>query len=276
MAKDIEAYIAGVRGQFIDVDGVFGAQCWDQFSHYAMWLGVPAWPTYTSAGGSFPHGGYPCNVHHNAASAGLGEWFEILPASAAPRKGDVAFWDYGSAWYPWSHVATVLEVLPGGRMLRCLTQNPGAVQIADLITNGIVGYLRPRVAIAGTPNAEKTPTLTASEKTEETEMANHYIAKSDAGRQADQCDLQHDVGILPRVRVQGRCVQHERRTNLRRERPDVARFGVALRRCQARCGGAAIGEGVSAIAATLAVAGFALLLLSAVLAIGWSINRRRE
>ncbi|TDP93448.1 hypothetical protein EDF62_1427 [Leucobacter luti] len=183
MAKDLDAYIAAVRGQFIDVDAVFGAQCWDQFSHYAMWLGVPAWPTYTNAGGTSPHGGYACNVHHNAASAGLNEWFEILPATVTPRRGDVVFWDYGSAWYPSSHVATVLEVLSGHRMLRCLTQNPGAVQIADLITDGIVGYLRPRIAIAGLPSAHKTPKLAASKRIQELEMANHYIAKTEAGRQ---------------------------------------------------------------------------------------------
>ncbi|WP_053352694.1 CHAP domain-containing protein [Leucobacter musarum] len=158
-------YIASVRSRFIDVDGWFGAQCWDQWSHYATnFLGVPVLTTYADAGGSWPHSGYACNVFHNARSAGLERWFEILPASATPRAGDVAFWDFGSAWYPWSHVATVLEVLPGGRLLRCLTQNPGAVQIADLITNGLIGYLRPRALILGGVDASPTATLTASTK----------------------------------------------------------------------------------------------------------------
>ncbi|QZY52934.1 CHAP domain-containing protein [Leucobacter tenebrionis] len=161
---DLAAYVARVRHQYIDVDGVFGAQCWDQWSHYAMWLGVPAWPTYTNAGGTRPHGGYACNVYHNARAAGLTQWFDILPASATPRAGDVAFWEYGSAWYPWSHVATVLAVTHGGRMLRCLTQNPGAVQIADLTLSGIIGYLRPRALTTGSPDASRTKTLTASEK----------------------------------------------------------------------------------------------------------------
>jgi len=162
--SDLAAYVQRVRGDYIDVDGVFGAQCWDQWSHYAMWLGVPAWPTYTNAGGTWPHQGYACNVYHNARAAGLTKWFEILPAGVTPRPGDVAFWEYGSAWYPWSHVATVLAVTHGGRMLRCLTQNPGAVQIADLITSGIIGYLRPRALITGSVDSSRTPTLTASEK----------------------------------------------------------------------------------------------------------------
>lgn len=162
---DLARYIAGVRNRYIDVDGVFGAQCWDQWSHYASaFLGVPSWPTYTNAGGTHPHGGYACNVYHNAARSGLTQWFEILGPGDTPRAGDVAFWEYGSAWYPWSHVATVLEVTHGGSMLRCLTQNPGAVQISDLVTRGIIGYLRPRALTIGSVDASRTPAISASQK----------------------------------------------------------------------------------------------------------------
>lgn len=161
--QDLARYVEEVRSRYIDVDGHFGAQCWDQFAHYAAWLGVPVWRTYTNAFGWNPHPGYACNVHHHAW-AGLGDYFEILPATATPRPGDVAFWEYGSAWYPWSHVATVLEVTHGGRMLRCLTQNPGAVQIADLVIDGLIGYLRPRVLTIGGVDASRTSTITASQK----------------------------------------------------------------------------------------------------------------
>lgn len=184
--NDLGAYLAWVRGKYIDVDGVFGAQCWDQFSHFATnFLGIPSWPTYTNAGGTHPHGGYACNVYHNARAAGLEQWFEILPADATPRAGDVAFWEYGSAWYPWSHVANVLEVVAGGRMLRCLTQNPGAVQVADLITNGIIGYLRPRALTVGALNTSKTPTLSASEKEANMASSTFYIAKIVGGKQTN-------------------------------------------------------------------------------------------
>ncbi len=184
MAQSLEQYIASVRSRFIDVDGWFGAQCWDQWSHYATnFIGVPALTTWADAGGSNPHSGYACNVHHNAHAAGLGRWFEILPASASPRAGDVAFWEYGSAWYPWSHVATVLDVVQGGRMLRCLTQNPGAVQIADLITNGIIGYLRPRALNVGNVDTAKTNTLTLTQKEQLMANANGYIATKSKGKQ---------------------------------------------------------------------------------------------
>ena len=182
--SSLAAYVAGIRGWLIDVDGVFGAQCWDQWSHYATnFLGVPSWPTYTNAGGTHPHQGYACNVHHNARAAGLEQWFEILPADATPRAGDVAFWEYGSSWYPWSHVATVLEVTHGGRMLRCLTQNPGAVQIADLIIDGIIGYLRPRALNVGNVDTAKTNTLTLKQKEQLMANANGYIATKSKGKQ---------------------------------------------------------------------------------------------
>lgn len=165
MSLNLAAYVDSVRHKYIDVDGVFGAQCWDQWSHYAStFLGVPSWPTYTNAGGTWPHQGYACNVYHNARAAGLEQWFEILPANATPRAGDVAFWEYGSAWYPWSHVATVLAVTHGGRMLRCLTQNPGYVQIADLTISGIIGYLRPKALATAGLDTSKTPTISYREK----------------------------------------------------------------------------------------------------------------
>lgn len=187
---DLAGYVGWVRGHFIDVDKVFGAQCWDQWSHYATnFLGVPSWLTYTNAGGTRPHPGYACNVYHNARAAGLERWFEILPPTATPRAGDVAFWEFGSAWYPWSHVATVLDVTHGGRMLRCLTQNPGAVQIADLTLSGIIGYLRPKALNVGAVDATRTQAITASQKAAELlrsrrrkETPMHLIALTEQAR----------------------------------------------------------------------------------------------
>ncbi|WP_336991019.1 hypothetical protein [Leucobacter sp. VD1] len=189
--SDLAAYVQRVRYQWIDVDKVFGAQCWDQWSHYASaFLGVPSWPTYTNAGGTHPHAGYACNVHHNAARSGLAQWFEILPATASPRPGDVAFWEFGSTWYPLSHVATVLDITHGGRTLRCLTQNPGAVQVSDLITSGIIGYLRPRTLIRGGIVTSRTPSLHASQKVAALARTRrrkddpmHYIVLTEGARQ---------------------------------------------------------------------------------------------
>jgi len=173
---NLNAYIARVSGDYIDVDGVFGAQCWDQWSHYASsFLGVPSWPTYTNAGGTGPHQGYACNVYHHARTSGLTKWFDILGPGVTPRAGDVAFWDYGSAWYPWSHVATVLSV-PRPGMIRCLTQNPGAVQISDLVTRGLIGYLRPKALAPVSIDAPRSPARPASTKRKQHSMFMVYYA----------------------------------------------------------------------------------------------------
>lgn len=41
-------------------------------------------------------------------------------------------------------------------MLRCLTQNPGAVQIADLVNRGLIGYLRPKAPVGSLPAPDRT------------------------------------------------------------------------------------------------------------------------
>ncbi|WP_336653088.1 MULTISPECIES: hypothetical protein [unclassified Leucobacter] len=187
---DLAAYVQRVRYQWIDVDKVFGAQCWDQWSHYATnFLGVPAGPTYTNAGGTGPHAGWACNVWHHVDRSGLAQWFEKIPAGQPLRAGDVVIWEYGSAWYPLSHIATLLEVLANG-MLRCLTQNPGAVQIADLIPRGVLGALRPKALTVGTFHASKTPALAASQKVAALARARrrkddpmHYIVLTEGARQ---------------------------------------------------------------------------------------------
>lgn len=181
--NDLAGYVGWVRGHFIDVDGVFGAQCWDQWSHYATnFLGVPAWPTYTNAGGTHPHSGYACNVFHNASRSGLTQWFDVVWPGEELHPGDVLFWEYGTAWYPWSHVATLLALMPNG-MARCLTQNPGAVQVADLIMRGYIGALRPKKLHVGTVNINRTPAIPASKKhviEEEPIMATYFEATANS------------------------------------------------------------------------------------------------
>lgn len=143
--RDLDKYIKSVKHEYIDVDGVFGGQCWDQWSHYATkFLGVPTELTYTRVGGWHKHDGYACQVYHMFGTSGLSKYFKKVTSVDELRPGDVLFWDFGTVWFPWSHVATFLGYAPNG-MLRCLTQNPGYVQISDLIKNGFIGALRPKV-----------------------------------------------------------------------------------------------------------------------------------
>lgn len=153
---DLTAWTDDVHRRALDVDRQFGAQCWDLWSDYAQRVvGVPFARTVTRAGGAGPHGGWACNVLHNAHAAGLGRYFQQLPAGAAGRAGDVAFWERSKRW-PGSHVAIVLADL-GDRLLT-LSQNPGPPQKLLLPKDALLGYLRPRskaAAAATTPKHQR-------------------------------------------------------------------------------------------------------------------------
>ena len=134
-------YLASVDGVGINVDGAYGNQCWDLWSHYAVnFLGVTYWKTGTNAGGGCPdHPGYTCGLWKTFDRSGLNQWF--TPHTGTPQRGDVAIWEWGSPVGPNSHVAIVVEDR-GGSVL-CMTQNPGNSHYGNLSKAGILGYLRP-------------------------------------------------------------------------------------------------------------------------------------
>lgn len=133
-------YLASVDGVAIDVDGQYGAQCWDLWSHYAMNLfGASMWATNTNSGGLTHMRGYACELWHNAWTSPICNWF--TPVTGTPQRGDVAIWEFGSAVAPSSHVAIVVE--DRGDSVLCMTQNPGACHYGQISKAGILGYLRP-------------------------------------------------------------------------------------------------------------------------------------
>ncbi len=135
-------YLNSVNGVAIDVDGNWGAQCWDLWSHYAMnMFGASMWATSTNCGGSYHHPGYACEIWHNFSGGPLGRWFTPVGADQPAQRGDVVLWEWGSAVGPNSHVAIVVE--DRGGSLYCMTQNPGASHYGNLSKSGVLGYLRP-------------------------------------------------------------------------------------------------------------------------------------
>lgn len=145
MTMTIDQFIQTYNGRAVDVDGAYGGQCWDLWSRYAQDVaGVPQSATNTSNGWA----GSVYTTTYDRQPA-LRAKFDRLPASATPRKGDVAFWGNAHAT-PSTHVAIVLAD-QGGSLL-CLTQNPGATHQGSITKNGLLGYLRPTAATAATPS----------------------------------------------------------------------------------------------------------------------------
>ena len=137
-------YLGKVNGVAIDMDGQYGAQCWDLWSHYATTLiGVsPARVTYTGAGGYHAaHPGFTCAIWYGFDRSGLNQWFTPVAANQPAKPGDVAIWEYGYPATPYSHIAIVVEDRSGS--LYTMTQNPGASHYGQITKNGLLGYLRP-------------------------------------------------------------------------------------------------------------------------------------
>lgn len=134
-------YLNSVNGVAINVDGNWGAQCWDLWSHYAMTqFGASMWQTSTDSGGNVHVSGYACGIWHGFGR-NLNWAFTAVPANQRAQRGDVAIWEYGSAVGPQSHVALVVE--DRGSSLYCMTQNPGPCHYGNLSKSGVLGYLRP-------------------------------------------------------------------------------------------------------------------------------------
>lgn len=155
-------WVNSVDGQHIDVDGNYGAQCWDLWCHYAMNVfGASMWQASTNSGGSYHHYGYACEIWHNFGG-NLNWAFTPISADQPTQRGDVILWEWGSAVGPNSHVAITLE--DRGGYIYCLTQNPGNTKRANLSKAGVLGYLRPdnQSIFDGAPAAVATAPADAS------------------------------------------------------------------------------------------------------------------
>jgi hypothetical protein len=145
-----------VQGQYINVDGAAGAQCWDLAAHWSIYLGLPKISTWGN--GRWP--GWAGNmVDAFPQSAEIAAAYELLPPSAAAQGGDIAVWGDSYWYYPKTHVAVVVR---DGGLLTCMSQNStpsqpgnpypndstGPTTIQALPKTGLIGYIRPRAGLA--------------------------------------------------------------------------------------------------------------------------------
>ncbi|WNO25842.1 minor tail protein [Arthrobacter phage Altadena] len=123
----VDRWASSVEGRSLDMDGGYGAQCVDVAISYNL----------NCVGGPRISG----NGKDWYANGGASGAYEKIPASAAPRKGDIACW--GASWGGgYGHVAVVLGT--SGSSLVVMSQNPGPARKQNLSKNGLMGYLRPK------------------------------------------------------------------------------------------------------------------------------------
>lgn len=132
---NIQEWINSVNGKTIDMDGAYGGQCWDLWSHYAQHVyGIPQADTNTVDG-------YAASVYtaRYDRSRALQNAFTKESASYTPVYGDVAFWKRSGM----NHVAIVVKD-NGNGALQTISQNPNRAGYLNISKNGIIGYFHPR------------------------------------------------------------------------------------------------------------------------------------
>lgn len=113
MAKTYQQFKSEVLGKRFDIDGYYGAQCWDGTAYYHKWLGYPI--THTDI-----HG-YACDIWESRKTNGiLKNFIEVT----VMQPGDIAVFKKVANWTPYSHVA-IFDHDAGGGFGWFLGQNQG-------------------------------------------------------------------------------------------------------------------------------------------------------
>lgn len=152
-----DQWAASNTGAWRDLDGAYGAQCWDLFAAYCVDLmGASVSDCHTARSGKWA--GWAGSLYTGFPTTDwIGRHFTRIPASQPGLKGDVILWG-GDANHPCTHVAILLADVRPGASPYVLAQNAGATMNARRMweTPASLGYLRPkdRSFITGTTNKE--------------------------------------------------------------------------------------------------------------------------
>lgn len=101
-------------GRYIDVDGYYGAQCWDEYAKYCQHLGVPFANCTTT--------GYVMDIWTNRATNGMLRYFDEVKFDQCKPGDVIVFQPRGQT--PLSHIGICASTNQGGQVL-VLGQNQG-------------------------------------------------------------------------------------------------------------------------------------------------------
>jgi hypothetical protein len=81
MAQPFYVFVNTYNGTSHDIDGAYGAQCWDGYAFYMKWLGYP-YAHCTASGGAK-------DIWTQRASNGMLNSCNVV---SSPQNGDIAVW----------------------------------------------------------------------------------------------------------------------------------------------------------------------------------------
>lgn len=133
MALNFDDFYTSHLGKGYDVDGSYGAQCWDGYAEYCNWLGVPYAMCSTTGGAR--------DIWEQRATNGVLNYFDVV---SNPKNGDVCVWSaaYGSGY---GHIAMYYNGKIFGQNQGGAAY-PGGGAVFNLISHPMpdLGYLRPK------------------------------------------------------------------------------------------------------------------------------------
>lgn len=152
-----QAFANATLGQCIDVDGYYGAQCWDSMA--AFWLNYVG-RTLSTCGTGAAKG----TIADGCWQKNAGNDFTMIWDKTQVQPGDIAVYGGGQ----WGHIGMVMGYYNNG-YFTLLGQNQGgracpgggaAGNIINLSTRDFLGAFRPNIYIAPEPEPEPEPTPT--------------------------------------------------------------------------------------------------------------------
>ncbi len=126
-------------GKSFDMDGAYGAQCWD-FAAYVMKHYYGGFPIHCGLSG------YACDIALQRHTNGILTFMKDVGLEATLKPGDICVWGNGAPDCPYSHIA-LYDHDDGQDAVYFLGQNQSGhpyVDIERISTAGIIGVFRPR------------------------------------------------------------------------------------------------------------------------------------
>jgi hypothetical protein len=149
-----QAFANDVLGKCIDVDGYYGAQCWDEMAAY--WLNYVG-RTLSTCGTGAAKG----TIADGCWQKNAGSEFTMIWDKAQVQPGDIAVYSTGT----WGHIGMAMGYYNNG-YFTLLGQNQGgaacpgggaAGNIINLSTRDFIGAFRPNIYIKPEPKPEPEP-----------------------------------------------------------------------------------------------------------------------
>jgi hypothetical protein len=165
--QSLNDWIPTVQGQYINMDGAYGAQCWDLAAHWCATLGLPV--INTGGPGRWP--GWAGNMVDAFPQSGeINAAWELVGPDDTGLPGDIVVWGDSYYYYPATHVAVLVSDKVGN--LLCMSQNStpsvagnpypgwstGPTTLQYLPRQGLIGFIRPRTGIGYQGNTTPAPT----------------------------------------------------------------------------------------------------------------------